>query len=80
MELIIRAIFIFTGGEAGGVGRGCTEGVMSTEGTGRVAEKALSRWMLMGVCVCVCVCVCVYVWGGGGVVGGEALEQACRPL
>ena len=76
MELIIRAIFIFTGGEAGGVGRGCTEGVMSTEGTGRVAEKALSRWMLMGVCVC----VCVYVWGGGGVDGGEALEQACRPL
>ena len=45
MELIIRATFIFTGGGEGGAGRGYTEGVI-TEGTGRVAEKALSRWML----------------------------------
>ena len=59
MELIIPAIFIFTGGGEGGAGRGYPEGVMITGGTGRAAEKALGRWLLVGLCVCVCVCVCV---------------------
>lgn len=37
MELIIRAIFIFTGGGEGGAGRGYVEGELVTEL--RAAEK-----------------------------------------